>query len=668
MGLFGKRSHNPPDLIERDEGEMTSAELAEQAGLAENSPAMTPPWSGHESGLSTGAGRRPVCLHLAAGFAILALLVLSRAYSYLLFHVLVEFFSIAIAFSVLMLVWNTRDLPGNGLLRIIGVGFAAAACVDLVHTLAFKGMAIFPGYDADLPTQLWLAARYLQALSLLAATLAYRRQVPLPPLLATFTVLAVLLIGAPFAGYFPVAYQEGVGLTPFKVVSEYLIVALLLAAAWRLWLIRAELEPTTYRLILASALCAAGGELAFTAYTDVYDTANMIGHLCKVVAYYLLYRAIFVTSIRDPFNTLFRELKASEQSLRASRDLLRQTMAEEILQLNADLERKVTERTAALEAANRQLAQISMTDGLTGLANRRRFDEALAAEWARARRNGQPLALILIDIDYFKPYNDHYGHLAGDACLRQVATVLRAHVRRPGDLVARYGGEEFAGIAADTGAPGALRLAETTRAALEALALPHEPSPMGRVTASFGVAVMVPDGNAGPEELLRLADEALYRAKAEGRNRVAGPERDATRVGASTVRLFWREAYDCGDPVIDEEHRELFRRANAVLDLALIESDQEAFLAALDELLAHVVEHFAHEEAILRHRGYAKIEEHAALHRRLVEQALALRQQAGMHGLGFGDLVAFLAMDVVARHMLQADRDFYGLMSGGASG
>ena len=645
---------------------MTSTELADQAGSAATSLSMSPPLLGDKPRPRIGARLGAALPHLAAALAVVALLVLSRAYSYLLFHVLVEFFSIAIAFSILLLVWNTRDLSGNGLLRVIGVGYAAAACIDVVHTLAFKGMNIFPGYDADLPTQLWIAARFLQAGSLLAATLAYRRPVKLPRLLGGFGVLTVLLISAPFFGLFPVAYQEGVGLTPFKVVSEYLIVALLLTAAWRLWLIRGNLDPVTYRLILGSALCAAVGEMAFTFYTDVYDIVNMAGHLCKVAAYYLLYRAIYVTSIHDPFNTLFRELKASEQSLRASQELLRQAMGDEIRQLNADLERKVEERTAALEAANRELARLSMTDGLTGLANRRRFDEVLATEWARARRYSQTLALILIDIDYFKPYNDHYGHLAGDACLRQVADVLRAHARRPGDLAARYGGEEFACIAADTGSAGTMKMAETARAALERLALPHQPSPLRRITASFGVAVIIPDGNQGPEHLVRVADEALYRAKEGGRNRVIGPEVEPMGKGVSSVRLIWRAAYECGNPTIDGEHQELFRRANALLDLAVSDVPGEDFLAALDELLAHVVEHFAHEETILHRLGYAKVEHHAQLHRRLVDQAQALRTQAGAGGLGFGDLVSFLAMDVVARHMLQADRDFLGLMSKGA--
>jgi diguanylate cyclase (GGDEF)-like protein/PAS domain S-box-containing protein len=174
---------------------------------------------------------------------------------------------------------------------------------------------------------------------------------------------------------------------------------------------------------------------------------------------------------------------------------------------------------AAAEAANRELAILSTTDSLTGLANRRRFDETLQAEWQRGARAARPLSLAMLDVDWFKRYNDHYGHQAGDECLRALAGVLGAQAHRISDLAARYGGEEFAVIAPDTDAAGMLRLAESIHTALEALALPHAESPLGRVTVSIGLAVLVPGDAASPAALLRLADEALYRAKAQGRNR-----------------------------------------------------------------------------------------------------------------------------------------------------
>ncbi len=174
---------------------------------------------------------------------------------------------------------------------------------------------------------------------------------------------------------------------------------------------------------------------------------------------------------------------------------------------------------AAAEAANHQLAVLSTTDSLTGLANRRRFDDTLHAEWQRGARSGESLGLAMLDVDWFKNYNDRYGHQAGDECLRALAGVLGAQAHRISDLAARYGGEEFAVIAPATDATGMLRLGESIRTALEALALPHADSPFGRVTVSIGVAARVPVAGTLPDALLRLADAALYRAKGQGRNR-----------------------------------------------------------------------------------------------------------------------------------------------------
>ena len=165
--------------------------------------------------------------------------------------------------------------------------------------------------------------------------------------------------------------------------------------------------------------------------------------------------------------------------------------------------------------------RLSETDPLTGLANRRRFDTVFADEWSRGYRSRQPLAIVMLDIDYFKLYNDHYGHQAGDECLRAVAQVLQTSARRAGDLVARYGGEEFVVVAADADVSTARELAETMRRSVERLAMPHEVSDAARVvTVSLGIAVVVPSEHTQAARLLHLADDALYRAKKDGRNRV----------------------------------------------------------------------------------------------------------------------------------------------------
>lgn len=182
------------------------------------------------------------------------------------------------------------------------------------------------------------------------------------------------------------------------------------------------------------------------------------------------------------------------------------------------LEKVVAARTAELEESNRKLAALSTTDGLTGVVNRRGFDLALAAEWRRAARTGQPVALSMLDVDFFKKYNDHYGHQAGDAALRAVADLITHHGRRATDIAARYGGEEFALLAADTGAADAFEAAQSMCAELARRQLPHEQSPFGMLTISIGVAVLVPGDANSPDMLVEMADRALYKAKQRGRN------------------------------------------------------------------------------------------------------------------------------------------------------
>ena len=182
-------------------------------------------------------------------------------------------------------------------------------------------------------------------------------------------------------------------------------------------------------------------------------------------------------------------------------------------------ERKMLE--GRLEDANRQLRILVRQDGLTGLANRRRFDEALGDEYRRASRGKHPLALFMVDVDRFKPFNDTYGHPAGDSCLRAVASVLEGVPRRAGDLAARYGGEEFVILMAETDAAGAMAVAERLCKSVRELGIPHQHGLGGIVTVSVGVVVMQPrPDHAGPAELVEAADTALYAAKAEGRNRV----------------------------------------------------------------------------------------------------------------------------------------------------
>lgn len=212
-----------------------------------------------------------------------------------------------------------------------------------------------------------------------------------------------------------------------------------------------------------------------------------------------------------------------------------------LAQANTELEDKVQQRTQALEEVNHQLEVLSVTDALTRLANRRRFDAVWLDEWQRALRQATPLAVIMLDVDHFKAYNDHYGHQQGDECLRRVGEVLLTTVRRAGELVARYGGEEFVVVLPGTSVIHAMAVAESIRANIQAAGIAHAHSGVAAVvTVSLGVAVGIPTQGDAPDALVHAADAALYRAKDQGRNRVVLSDIDrgkgTPRMRASTDR------------------------------------------------------------------------------------------------------------------------------------
>lgn len=185
-------------------------------------------------------------------------------------------------------------------------------------------------------------------------------------------------------------------------------------------------------------------------------------------------------------------------------------------------ETELLEVTRQLQAANERLQNLSLLDGLTGIANRRHFDQELLKESRRAKREKTPLSLIMLDIDYFKAFNDTYGHLKGDDCLKTVASTLKKTLKRPGDLPARYGGEEFAVVLPNTDDVGAAIIAEELRASIERAGIAHINSLCADyVTVSLGVVTRFSEQDETPDDLILAADRALYRSKHEGRNRVS---------------------------------------------------------------------------------------------------------------------------------------------------
>ncbi len=207
-----------------------------------------------------------------------------------------------------------------------------------------------------------------------------------------------------------------------------------------------------------------------------------------------------------------------EANVRLFRDSLTGRPAGFVYVLRDISERKVAE--SKLQDAFNTVEQLALVDGLTGVANRRLLDETLSREWARAVRDGTLLSVLLIDVDFFKPYNDIYGHLAGDACLKALANAIQVVLRRPPDLLARYGGEEFVVVLPNTPHAGAEAMSERVLRAVEQCCIQHAGSPYGSVSVSIGCATGFASLESDPYELLKAADVALYRAKAAGRNRV----------------------------------------------------------------------------------------------------------------------------------------------------
>lgn len=183
------------------------------------------------------------------------------------------------------------------------------------------------------------------------------------------------------------------------------------------------------------------------------------------------------------------------------------------------LKKQVDSRTQELEQLNEKFRLLSTVDGLTGILNRRCFEETIIQEWRRSFRGKVPIAIVMIDVDYFKKYNDTYGHQAGDECLRQIAEIMAKHVHRSGDYIARYGGEEFIVLLSNTTISGAAKVGEDIRLLIENLRLPHKSSDVSPyVTVSVGVMSLIPEADRCVEDLVKKADQALYYAKRHGRN------------------------------------------------------------------------------------------------------------------------------------------------------
>lgn len=318
------------------------------------------------------------------------------------------------------------------------------------------------------------------------------------------------------------------------------------------------------------------------------------------------------------------------------------------------------EALACLQSRVSDLERQATTDRLTGAWNRAHFERVVGVEIDRSNRYRQPVSLILLDVDHFKRINDGHGHAAGDAVLCDLARLAGDGIRSA-DLLFRWGGEEFAVLTPSTGYRGAVALAETLRRMVER----HDFPAVGTLTISLGIAEHAVGEDAAA--WFGRADAALYDAKRGGRNRVCVDRLGCSDLWASdrgraTLGLVWHEAYECGDPTIDGEHRQLFVLANELIGASIGSKDgPEAACKAIERLVEHLLRHFSDEEEILERLGYAGLRAHQRAHEVLVRRALELKAAVKAGEGRLGDLVEFLADDVVAGHLFRMDRDFYPL-------
>jgi signal transduction histidine kinase len=247
---------------------------------------------------------------------LLAGLSLTSRYHYLLFHTLAEWFAVTVAFGIFIIGFHTRRQADNGYLLFLGIIYLFTGTLDLIHTLGYQGMPIFIGYDANLPTQLWIAARYLESLGLLIAPLWIDRRLPHQPVFLLVGILTTGMLVAVFGGYFPDCFIEGVGLTPCKIISEYIIIGFLLVALLHLYHRRRAFNPDAFHCLTAAISVTILSEFMFTLYADPYSLKNLTGHLLKIVSYALVYNALVMTGLVRPFALLFKNLKESEVRLR----------------------------------------------------------------------------------------------------------------------------------------------------------------------------------------------------------------------------------------------------------------------------------------------------------------------------------------------------------------
>ncbi len=290
--------------------------LPKPGGYAKK-PSMAPPHIQDPSRAETGAVTAKKAAYAALFILTLFMLYLLSRVNYLLFHTIAEGFSIIVAGAIFVIAWNTRQLLANHFLLFLGIAYLFVGCLDFFHTISYDGMAIIRHGNRDSATQLWIAARFLESLSMPAAFIFLKRRLNAPLMFSAYTLVSIFVVVSVFSWHiFPLCFVPGTGTTLFKNVSEYIISAAVLAFLGLLLHNRRQFDTSVFRWLFCSGVLSIASELAFTVYLTPYDLANLVGHYLKILSFVCIYKAIVETGLRRPYALFFRELKESENRYR----------------------------------------------------------------------------------------------------------------------------------------------------------------------------------------------------------------------------------------------------------------------------------------------------------------------------------------------------------------
>ncbi len=369
-----------------------------------------------------------------------------------------------VAILIFILATRTYQHSKNDTFLFLGIAYLYIGILDFAHMLSYKGMGVFPGFGSNVPTQLWVAGRFLEAASFLIILFIMDRKISQALTTTLYGIVTVgLLLSIMVFRTFPVCFAEGQGLTAFKVGSEYAIIGLLAVSGYVFHRKKQHFGEETFKSIGVAIVATAAAELCFTLYTDVYGVANMLGHLLKVVSYYFLFSGVLAQGVDAPYSMISSELK---------------TMA--------------------------------ITDEITGVLNRKGMVQAIGDSLNLAAKRKIGFGILFMDLDNFKSVNDRYGHLFGDKILRDFASLLKSKLDDH-NVLCRFGGDEFVVLAQNIDSTGLARLKDRIGHLVEAWVDNNDK--LAGLGISIGMALSEAGEPSDVDSILKMADESMYAVK-----------------------------------------------------------------------------------------------------------------------------------------------------------